>query len=98
MRKKKKGRQRNRRSEQAYKREGERREWENESSALFWGSYYNIGVGLSVSEHLQNVCVRAQLWVFDCGLSYHLRCSRIHVCFVYAPGSVSGWVLDLQCK
>lgn len=62
----------------------EKGEEENECSALFWGSLYNIRVGVSVCERLQNVCVRAQLWVSECGLLDHLRCLHVHVCFVYA--------------
>lgn len=43
------------------------REDKSKSSALFWGSLHNIRVGVSVCEHLQNVCVGAQLWVSECG-------------------------------
>ncbi len=73
-------------------------EEENESSALFWGSLHNIRVGVSVCERLQNVCVRAQLWVSECGLLHHLRCLRMHVCFMCAPRFVSGCALHFALR
>lgn len=60
----------------------DRLEEENKSSALFWGSLYNVRVGVSVHERLQNVCVGAQLWVSECGLLHRLRCLHVHACFL----------------
>lgn len=65
------GRERNRRGERA----DESGEEEEEEGGLGWravhrlgGSLHNIRVGVSVCERLQNVCVRAQLWVSESGL------------------------------
>lgn len=55
-------------------------------------------MGVSVCECLQNVCVRAQLWVSECGLLHHLRWPGTHVCFVHAAGFVSRLCTDLYCE
>lgn len=80
MRKKKK-KEEGREIEEESEQMREKGEEENESSALFWGSLHKMRVGVSVCERLQNVCVRAQLWVSECGLLHHLRCQRVHVLF-----------------